>query len=70
GYTLQSEGKYFNSARVYISGRNLLTLTGYSGVDPETIQINGLTPGVGSSIGIKEYYPPTRQILLGVQLDF
>ncbi len=36
GYNFKlGSGSWFNKARVYVSGQNLFTLTGYTGVDPE-----------------------------------
>ncbi|MGX1930995.1 SusC/RagA family TonB-linked outer membrane protein [Flagellimonas sp. 2504JD4-2] len=49
--------------RLFISGQNLLTITGYSGYDPEVgIPGNLLTRGVDFSA-----YPQNTQISLGVQ---
>lgn len=54
------------SARVYVSGRNLLTLSAYSGLDPEAVAITGLTPGVDRLAK----YPTTRSFTIGVNLSF
>jgi iron complex outermembrane receptor protein len=54
------------SARIYVSGDNLLLLTGYSGLDPEVHQEVGL-----ASIGIDYLsYPRPRTLTAGVQLAF
>ena len=54
------------SARVYVSGDNLLLLTGYSGLDPEVHQDVGL-----ASVGIDYLsYPRPRTLTAGVQLAF
>ena len=53
--------------RVYATAKNLFTITRFTGVDPSSYQVNGLTPGAQSS---RTYYPTTRQLILGVQLDF
>lgn len=54
------------SARVYVSGDNLLLLTGYSGLDPEVHQEVGL-----ASFGIDYLsYPRPRTLTAGVQLAF
>jgi iron complex outermembrane receptor protein len=54
------------SARVYVSGDNLLLLTGYSGLDPEVHQEVGL-----ASVGIDYLsYPRPRTLTAGVQLAF
>lgn len=52
-------------ASVYLSGQNLLVLTGYSGVDPE-VALTGLTPGIEGL----SYYPRTRVFTLGVNVKF
>ncbi|MFA7492054.1 MAG: SusC/RagA family TonB-linked outer membrane protein [Proteiniphilum sp.] len=64
--------KYFDGARVFVTGRNLLTFTSFSGIDPATFQTNGLTPGVNMNGGeaTRRFYPSTRQLLVGVQLNF
>ena len=65
GYALP--GRWFNKVgisrvRVYVTGENLLTLTNYTGYDPE----------VGGGIfGIdRGQYPQARTILGGLQLTF
>ena len=47
GYTfdLSQRNKVIRSIRVFCTGMNLLTISGYSGLDPE-VAIVGLTPGV------------------------
>jgi hypothetical protein len=50
---------------VYLSGQNLLVLTGYKGVDPE-VGLTGLTPGIEGL----SYYPRTRVFTLGVNVKF
>jgi TonB-linked SusC/RagA family outer membrane protein len=64
GYTLKFK-KYIDSLRLSLSGRNLFTLTGYSGLDPE-INTTGLTPGFEGL----NMYPRTRIYTFGVQLNF
>ena len=50
---------FFNMARVYIQGQNLLTFTKFSGLDPE------------SSLNIyKAQYPMSRQYSLGLEVTF
>jgi hypothetical protein len=50
-----------HNARVYVSGRNLLTLTGYKGLDPE-VSFSGLAPGNDN----RAQYPTTRMFTLGL----
>ncbi|WP_430971619.1 SusC/RagA family TonB-linked outer membrane protein [Sunxiuqinia rutila] len=54
------------SANIYLTGRDLFTLTKYSGMDPES-NVNGLEPGFEWHNNI---YPRTRVWTLGVQLTF
>ena len=67
GYTL---GRFARNAtlantRVYLSGGNLLTLTGYKGMDPE-VPVNGLNPGDDQ----RDQYPTTRTFTFGVSVKF
>ncbi|MCK9207906.1 MAG: SusC/RagA family TonB-linked outer membrane protein, partial [Salinivirgaceae bacterium] len=48
------------TARIYVSGQNLLTLTKYKGFDPE-VSVNGIDNNV---------YPITRTISFGINLSF
>ncbi|AYN66335.1 TonB-dependent receptor [Euzebyella marina] len=75
GYTLQGSSaldQYFSKCRIYVSGQNLITLTDYSGLDPEVG--NPLTNDGGGrqyELGIdRGNYPQPKSILLGVQLSF
>ena len=52
-----------NRLRLYFTGYNLFTLTGYSGYDPEVNIGNGLTPNVDY-----DTYPRTRNYTFGIQL--
>lgn len=67
GYNLKVKSKYIGNVRLYLTGRNLATLTAFTGVDPSTYEINGLHPGANGS---RNYYPTTRQIIFGAQIDF
>lgn len=68
GYTLPlSKARFIDKIRVYGTVKNVFTITKFSGVDPSTYQVNGLTPG---GQGSRTYFPSTRQFILGVQLDF
>jgi len=67
GYTKQLENKYIKSFRVYATGRNLKTFTGFTGGDPELIETNGLYPGVSNTLA---YYPSSLQLLFGIQVTF
>ncbi|MDE5941166.1 MAG: TonB-dependent receptor [Muribaculaceae bacterium] len=68
GYTLPMPNvRFLDKLRVYATAKNVFTLTRFSGVDPSTYQVNGLTPG---GQGSRNYYPSTRQFIVGLQLDF
>ncbi|OUO00990.1 SusC/RagA family TonB-linked outer membrane protein [Bacteroides clarus] len=58
--------KILNSMRVFVSAKNLFTLTGYSGNDPSVVSVNGLEPGVDSNSA----YPTATQVSLGLTLRF
>ena len=51
--------------RVYVSGSNLFTLTGYTGYDPEVNVQKGLTPGVDYNVT-----PRSRTYTVGINLNF
>ena len=67
GYSfLHPEYIKIKNLRVYASVKNLLTLTKFSGTDPEMGQVGGnLDIGVAQAV-----YPKTRTFLLGVSLKF
>ncbi len=68
GYTLPLAAcRFMDRLRIYGTVKNVFTLTKFSGVDPSTYQVNGLTPGAQGS---RTYYPSTRQFIVGLQLDF
>jgi len=56
---------FLSAARVYLTGTNLATITGYKGMDPE-VTSGPLTPGNDN----RDKYPTTRSITLGVNLTF
>ena len=53
-------------ARLYVSARNLLTLTGYSGYDPELSQYANSNLSLGYDYGT---YPTARTYSVGVSLN-
>jgi hypothetical protein len=67
GYTFNLKNKYIDSLRLSVTGKNLLTFTSFTGVDPSTYSTNGLTPG---ATGSRNYYPTCRQFLVGLQVGF
>ena len=64
GYTLPKnllKKIYIKDVRVFFSGENLLNITNYSGLDPETVDINtGLDDG--------KNYPLARKLTLGITI--
>ncbi|MCL3782245.1 SusC/RagA family TonB-linked outer membrane protein [Prolixibacteraceae bacterium JC049] len=67
GYTLPKGllGKHIRNARFYLTAKDIFTLTGYSGLDPQ-ININGLEPGFEEL----NVYPKTTSFTFGVQVQF
>lgn len=66
GYTFNlKENKFIRSARIYATGQNLLTITKYSGQDPE---VN--TTGVwDAGIDWCSFYPTVATFLIGVNIS-
>ena len=65
GYTLPLSGDgVLSNLRLYLTGQNLLTLTGYSGLDPE---IGGALSETGFDNGD---YPNARGFIFGAQVGF
>ena len=58
--------KLLESVRVYLSAKNLFTLTAYEGNDPSVVQSNGITPGVDTNSA----YPQATNVTLGVTVRF
>lgn len=68
GYTINPKScRFLDRVRLYGTMKNVFTLTKFSGVDPSTYQVNGLTPGAQGS---RTYFPSTRQFIVGLQVDF
>lgn len=66
GYTFNLPTNFVKNLRVYATGQNLATITGYSGNDPDFISDIGLGPGIDS----RSAYPSTRSFLVGLNLTF
>ena len=58
--TNSMKNKFFDYAKVYLSGQNLFTFTKYSGFDPE-VSTNGIDNNI---------YPVTRIVSLGLNVGF
>jgi hypothetical protein len=65
GYNMPLKSDYIRNLRFYLSAQNLLTITSYSGVDPE-VSTAGLEPGIDD----RGFFPRTRTITFGVNVGF
>ncbi len=65
GYTFKLVNKLVKNLRVYATGRNLLTFTGYTGLDPE-LEDTGFTTGIDG----RGFYPRTNSYTLGLNVTF
>ncbi|WP_207436081.1 SusC/RagA family TonB-linked outer membrane protein [Sabulibacter ruber] len=67
GYTLPKDLiKVVRNARVFVSGLNLITITGYKGLDPEGVSYSGFAPGNDE----RDKYPTTRTFTAGLNVSF
>ena len=67
GYTYTPKNRQLiESLRVYLTAKNVFTLTGYDGNDPSIVTSTGITPGIDSNSA----YPQATQVSLGVTLRF
>ncbi len=66
GWSPQITNKYLRSLRIYGTVKNVFTLTKFTGLDPTTVNIAGLEPGIVDL----NVYPITRNYTLGVQVTF
>jgi TonB-linked SusC/RagA family outer membrane protein len=62
GYSFNVKG--FQKCRLYVSGQNLITITNYSGFDPE-VQSGGIIDGLGVDFGRN---PVAKTYLVGLNL--
>ncbi|GAA4310171.1 TonB-dependent receptor [Mucilaginibacter gynuensis] len=65
GYTFKLKSSYLRNMRLFVTGRNILTVTGYKGLDPE-LQDTGFDTGVDS----RGFYPRTRSWTAGFSIGF
>lgn len=65
GYNFKLNTSYVRNMRVYISGRNIATFSGYSGIDPE-LQDTGFETGVDG----RGFYPRTKSWTIGLNVGF
>ena len=67
GYNFTPKNRQLvESLRVYVTAKNLFTLTAYKGNDPSIVTSTGITPGVDSNSA----YPQATQLSLGVTVRF
>lgn len=68
-YDLGIKHSFLSSARLFLTGQNLLLFTGYSGIDPE---VNAEVSAVGNApLGIDYLsYPRARTVSIGANLSF
>ena len=64
-YNFGGVAKGISNLRLYVSGNNLITITKYSGIDPEINQ-GGASPG----IDYNNFFPKTRTVMFGLNLTF
>ena len=71
GYTLDLRKwtRHIQSAKLYLTIRDLAVFTNYNGLNPE-IDINGLYPGFEYVNDTASMYPQTTRFTLGVQITF
>jgi TonB-linked SusC/RagA family outer membrane protein len=65
GYNFKLNSSYIRNMRLFVSGRNILTMTGYSGLDPE-LDDTAFNTGVDS----RGFYPRTRSWTAGFNIGF
>jgi iron complex outermembrane receptor protein len=76
GYTfriVKGNGKsgMISSLRAFVSGQNLFTITGYTGVDPEVRYADGNPPNVlAPGIDRRETWVYTRSFTVGINMGF
>jgi len=75
GYTIDMPGTdWLDNVRLSLTAQNLLTLTGYSGYNPDISSASGGRAGVsnpllGRGLDLRSY-PNSRTIMFGVQANF
>lgn len=67
GYNVPfKNNRLLDSLRIYLTAKNVFTLTGYSGHDPSAVPSTGITPGVD----VSSAYPSATSLTLGVTFRF
>jgi TonB-linked SusC/RagA family outer membrane protein len=72
GYNVPFRNKYIRNMRLYFTGGNLATITGYSGNDPDFVKDSGLNPGIDALNNSDERSPylSTRSFMFGLNVSF
>ncbi|MGO3195504.1 MAG: hypothetical protein ACTIKE_15935, partial [Sphingobacterium sp.] len=65
GYNFSLKNEHVRNLYVYLTARNLATITSYSGLDPE-LQDTGFDAGIDS----RGFYPRTQSWSVGVNVGF
>ena len=65
-YTFDNLDGWLKSVQVYGTAKNVFTITGYKGLDPD-INLGGLEPGLDKR---ETFYPHIRSFILGVKVNF
>lgn len=65
GYNFKLKTDYIRNLYVYVTGRNIATITKYSGLDPE-LKDTGFDAGIDS----RGFYPRTRSWTIGLNVGF
>ena len=67
GYTYSPKSRQLvENLRIYLTAKNVFTLTGYEGNDPSIVTSTGITPGIDSNSA----YPQATNFTLGVTVRF
>lgn len=69
GYTFSGDAfkAYFSKIRFYVSGQNLITVTKYSGLDPEIARADANANSAGIDLG---RYPQPKSVIFGLDVTF
>jgi len=69
GYTFSGDNfsSYFSHIRFYVSAQNLITITDYSGLDPEIARVDANANSAGIDIG---RYPQPKSVIFGLDVTF
>lgn len=66
GWTPKLRTKWISNLRIYGTVKNAFTLTKYSVMDPTSVDVNGLEPGI-SGLNV---YPIARSFTFGIQISY